>query len=96
MTNKISEAAAALGRIRSPKKSKTSRANGMKGGRPPLVKIEHYPAIMSLHRDDYATEAEYRSAYRACCRHYGYKARVEGGWKFFEFEDDFETWKNQK
>ena len=34
----VSEAAAALGRIKSPKKSKTSAENGRSGGRPPKDK----------------------------------------------------------
>lgn len=34
----VSNAAAALGRIKSPKKSKTSAENGLSGGRPPKDK----------------------------------------------------------
>ena len=51
---------------------------------------------MSLFRDQFATEKEYRQAYREACQHYGFKVRVEGGWKFFEYETDYRTWKNQK
>lgn len=50
----------------------------------------------SVYRDDYRTEAEYRKAYQECNRHYGFKVRVDGGWKFFQYEDDYRTWKNQK
>lgn len=55
-----------------------------------------YSQTMTLSRDDFRTEAEYRKAYQDCNRHYGYKARVEGGWMFFEFGTDYQTWKKQK
>lgn len=51
---------------------------------------------MTLYRDSFATQAAYLREFRECNRHYGFKARVEGGWRFFEFEDDYLTWKRQK
>jgi len=50
----------------------------------------------SLYRNDYRTEAEYKQAYQAYSKHYSFKARVEGGWKFFTYSNDYETWKNQR
>jgi hypothetical protein len=63
------------------------------------IKMEnetYYPTTTSLNRDDYPSEAEYKKAYQDCCKHYGFKVRVDGGWRFFEFQIDYETWKNQK
>lgn len=93
--SEISNAASRLGSIKSERKAKSSRENGKLGGRPRLVEMV-YPSCLTIGRDNYATEAEYRSAYRDCCKHYGYKARVDGGWRFFETETDFETWKKQR
>ena len=56
----------------------------------------YYPSQMFLFRDSFRTRAEYLAAYQDCCKHYGFKARVNGGWKFFEFYTDFLTWKAQK
>lgn len=54
-----------------------------------------WDSSMSLFRDDFTTSG-YKQAYRDCCQHYGYKARVCGGWIFWEFVTDYLTWKNQK
>ena len=51
---------------------------------------------MSLQRDSYKSEKEYRDAYRAACKHYGWKVRVVGGWKFFQFATDYNIWKAAK
>jgi len=59
------------------------------------VSVEEFSPTMSIFREDY-TAYEFRQLFQACNKHYGFKARVEGGWKFFEFENDFLTWKNQK
>jgi hypothetical protein len=59
------------------------------------VSAEEFPSTMSIAREDYTTYG-FRQLFQACNKHYGYKARVDGGWKFFEFENDFVTWKNQK
>ena len=56
---------------------------------------EYYPPKMTVTRDEYSRK-RYYDTYRDFCKHYGYKARVEGGWIFFENLDDFLTWKNQK
>jgi len=100
MANKISTAAAIMGRkggrAGTDAQNRARARNAKNAGRPALVEMEHYPQAMYLNRDDYKTAVEYRSAYRACCRHYGYKAKVEGGWKFFEFISDWLTWQNQK
>lgn len=62
-----------------------------------MAELEHvWDSQMTLYRDDFATEAEYYREFRAAKQHYGFKARVEGGWQFFEFEDDYLTWKRQK
>lgn len=60
-----------------------------------IVSSEEFPTTMSIYREDY-TAYGFRQLYQACDKHYGYKARIEGGWKFFEFENDYCTWKNQK
>lgn len=51
---------------------------------------------MSLYRDSFRTRAEYLEAKRECDQHYGYKMRVVGGWRYFEFATDYETAKRQK
>ena len=58
--------------------------------------LKVYMPTTTLIRSDYRNLAEYRRVYRACCEHYAYKARVSGGWKFFEYITDYETWKKQK
>lgn len=58
--------------------------------------IQIYAPIISLYRDCYAKQADYLKDYWDYNNHYGYKVRVVGGWKFFEFEQDYKTWKNQK
>jgi len=55
-----------------------------------------YPPSMTLYRDSFRTRQAYLEAYRDCVRHYGFKVRVVGGWRFFEFVTDYETWKNQR
>jgi hypothetical protein len=55
-----------------------------------------WTSTASLHREDFRAEKEYRDAIKEYSQHYGYKVRVEGGYKFFEFENDYRTWKNQK
>lgn len=57
---------------------------------------KYYPQIMSIFKDDYPNYHAYYSALREARQHYGYSAKVEGGYKFFEFETDYTTWKNQK
>lgn len=51
---------------------------------------------MGIYRDDYNSRTVYLNAYRAACKEYEFKVRVEGGWKFFRYANDFQTWKNQK
>jgi hypothetical protein len=50
---------------------------------------------ISIFRDDYKTKSDYYKAYQECNQHYEYKAHVVNGWKFFQFENDYQTWKNQ-
>ena len=57
---------------------------------------EIYPQVLDLFREDFADKEEYETNFFIYSRHYDYKVQVEGGWKFFEFEDDYRTWKNQK
>ena len=51
---------------------------------------------MTLLRPLLGNVKDYYRRYRECCRHYGYKVRVNGGWKFFEFEDDYLNWRRQR
>jgi len=51
---------------------------------------------MSVYREDYATEREYRKAYQDADRQYSFKARVDGGWKFFAYSSDYDTWRGQR
>jgi hypothetical protein len=55
-----------------------------------------WSSTASLFREDFGTEKEYRAAVKEYSQHYGFKSKVEGGYKFFEFESDYRTWKNQK
>jgi hypothetical protein len=57
---------------------------------------EFYPPTLTIYRAVYNSLREWRAAYHDCCQHYGYKARVHGGWKFFETQTDYETWKRQR
>ncbi len=55
-----------------------------------------WPNVISVIRDDYKTERAYKQAYHDANRHYAFKVRVDGGWKFFTHSTDYQTWKNQK
>ena len=55
-----------------------------------------YDNVCTVLRHNYETKKEYLSAYRVAEKHYGFKVRVDGGWKFFQFETDLKTWKGQK
>ena len=90
-----SDAGRRLGSIKSERKAETSRENGRKGGRPQNDQIQFMTNEYSLYKNDWSAN-EYRNLYKAACQHYGYKARVVGGWKFWEYENDYLTWKNQK
>jgi hypothetical protein len=54
-----------------------------------------YPQIVDIFREDYL-KSEYSAAFQDCNQHYGYKVRLDGGWRFFEFSQDYENWKKQK
>ena len=59
--------------------------------------LEYYPPICTIIRNKpNQTRTQWLALYRDCCRHYSYKVRVYYGWMFFEFEDDYRTWKQQK
>jgi hypothetical protein len=58
--------------------------------------LQYYAPTMYLYRDDYPTRKEYIAVYQDCCKHYGYKARIFGGWIFFETADLYQTWRRQK
>ena len=55
-----------------------------------------YDTTCTLVREQYSTEREYRMALSECNDYYCYRVRVSGGWKFFQFEDDYRTWKEQE
>jgi hypothetical protein len=55
-----------------------------------------YPQTTTLLKESFDTESEYSSTYRDFCSHYDFKARVDGGWVFFTYFDDFRTWTNQQ
>ena len=59
-------------------------------------KMKVYDSTCSILRHNYETEQEYQEERRDAEKHYGFKARVTGGWKFFAYETDYKTWKNQK
>jgi len=49
-TISVSQAAAAMGRVKSERKAKTSAANGRKGGRPPIDAFnEKFPVAQDFH-----------------------------------------------
>ena len=51
---------------------------------------------VSIYREDYYTRQEYLRDYHDLRKSHDYRVRVEGGWRFFKFEQDYKTWKNQK
>ena len=55
-----------------------------------------YPPVLTLFRSYYASRRKYLKVYRDLCAHYGYKTRVIGGWRFFEYENDLITWRYQR
>lgn len=56
----------------------------------------YYEATTTLYYNDFQDRQDYLKAYHDLVKHYGFKTRVEGGWKFFEFESDYNTWCNQR
>ena len=56
----------------------------------------YYPDVHYLSRASYASRRVYLAAYRDFCRHYDFKARVEGGWVFFTYRTDLDVWRSQK
>lgn len=50
----------------------------------------------TIRRENYPSLKDYQQALKDCQQHYGYEIKVEGGWKFFEFETDYKTFKQQK
>lgn len=57
---------------------------------------QRYDNVCSIHRDEYKTRKDYINDYREHCKKYPFKVRVEGGWMFFAYADDYETWNRQK
>ncbi len=55
----------------------------------------YYETSTALYRDEFESRKTYLDAYHDFCRHYGFKARVTGGWMFFAFATDYNTWRNQ-
>jgi len=55
-----------------------------------------WDSTCTIRRENYPKQSDYRQALIDCQKHYGYQIRIEGGWKFFEFEQDYETYKKQK
>jgi len=51
---------------------------------------------MNLYRDDYEPERAYYRAFKALDKHYGYKVGIEGGWKFFAYASDYDTFLAQR
>lgn len=50
----------------------------------------------TIYRGDYPTRYQYLKEYRSLCKAYDFKIRVEGGWIFFRYLNDYLTAKNQK
>jgi len=82
--------------VRTTKKAASSRENGKKGGRPKEHKDIIYLPKCSLNHDEFKTYYQYQKMFREYSAHYQYKVKVEGGWMFFEFLTDYETWLKQK
>jgi hypothetical protein len=59
-------------------------------------KLSYWANTMSVYRDDYPTRAAYLRAYVDANQHYDFKTRVEGGWLFFEYANDYDLWARQR
>lgn len=55
-----------------------------------------WPSTLSIYKDNYSSKKEYQQALAEARAHYGYEVRVSGGYMFFEYVTDYETWKRQK
>lgn len=55
-----------------------------------------WPQQLSVLRSNYTTDDEYLQELADARKHYDYEVAVEGGYKFFEFYTDYETWTRQK
>ena len=55
-----------------------------------------WATIFHLYRIHYRSRRVYLYDYRYLCKRYGFKARVFGGWIFFSYLTDYETFKKQR
>lgn len=56
------------------------------------------PNMCSIHRDtcEFNSRREYLKMYKYMCQRYSFKARVDGGWMFFKYANDYDTWRRQR
>ena len=58
--------------------------------------LVYWPQTTTLYHESFETYQEYIDTYHEFDAHYGFNARIDGGWMFFEFSTDYQTWRNQK
>lgn len=51
---------------------------------------------VSIFRDDYKSHKEYLKRFQELCHLYDFKVQLIGGWMFFRYGTDYQTWLNQK
>lgn len=54
-----------------------------------------YPPIKTIRPTWFKSEDDYKKAYSECNERYPFKARIDGGWTFYAFENDYLSRKNQ-
>ncbi len=58
--------------------------------------MQHWPQRLFLYESNYPSDEEYQQELKEARSHYDFSEEVEGGYVFFEYRNDYDTWKAQK
>lgn len=61
-----------------------------------MDELKYWPDILSISPGDWSTKAEYKQAYKEAKKHYEFKVRFKGGWKFFTNFEDYLAYRMKK